>query len=72
MNSVFYNCYFIFLGTFNVVVKSGGIVVGRLFIWRFSEFVIICGVWKHIKERDFFFINVEFGGKASYKTKRYI
>ena len=37
-----------------MVVKWGGIVVGRPFIWRCSEFVIINGVCKYIKERDFF------------------
>ena len=44
---------FIFLWIFTVVVKPGGIVVGRVFIWRCNEFVI-SGVYKYIKEKDFF------------------
>ena len=38
-----------------MVVKYGGIFVGRLFVWRYCEFVIIVKVYKCIKEKDFFF-----------------
>ena len=48
--------------TFTVVVQLGGILAGRLFIWRCSEFVIIDGVCEYIMER-IFFINVKFGCK---------
>ena len=56
MNKNFYNCYFILVWTFTEVVKKGGIIAGRLFIWRYSEFVIISGVCKYLKEMDFFFL----------------
>ena len=56
MNLDFYNCYFLFLGTFTVVVKY--ILYGDVFnLLLFVESI-------STSRKGFFSINAEFGGKV--------